>query len=132
MVAGRGREGEDRRKAFIEAARNGDLPVLGKLLEAGVDIDARGGNGQTALHGAVLGGRREAEQMPGPRGLRRRMMAVARPGVELQGVSAWSMGFVADWTVVRPVGDRNIPANPDQHIPRANRGRSGTAPLAGP
>ena len=54
------REEEGRRKAFIEAARTGDLPVLGKLLEAGVDIDARGGNGQTALHGAALGGRRGA------------------------------------------------------------------------
>ena len=57
--AARRREEENRRKAFIEAARTGDLPFIRKLLEAGVDIDTRGGNRQTALHEAVLGNRPE-------------------------------------------------------------------------
>ena len=79
VVAGRGREGEDRRKAFIEAARTGDLPMLRKLLEAGVDIDARDAvraliragadlelrndDGWTARELAERNGKREAERL---------------------------------------------------------------------
>ena len=61
--AARRREGEDRRKAFIEAARTGDLPMFRKLLEAGVDINARSRDRWTARELAERHGKREAERL---------------------------------------------------------------------
>ena len=45
------------------AARTGDLPMLGKLLEAGVDINTRGRNRQTALELAERHGNWDAERL---------------------------------------------------------------------
>ena len=84
--AARRREGEDRRKAFIEAARTCDLPMLRKLLEAGVDINARGGDRRTALHEAVLDGHREVV----------RALIGAGADLELRNDDGWTARELAD------------------------------------
>ncbi len=45
---------------LVEAARNGQVDMLGLLLDAGAVPDARDGGGRTALHWAVEGGYAEA------------------------------------------------------------------------
>lgn len=46
-----------RRRAFAAAVRSGDLTRIGDLVAAGVPIDARDGDGNTALHLAYRDGR---------------------------------------------------------------------------
>jgi cytohesin len=44
---------EERKKAFLEAARSGDLDMVKRLLAEGVSPNVEDENGQTALHAAV-------------------------------------------------------------------------------
>lgn len=105
----RRREEEGRRKAFIEAARTGDLPVLRKLLEAGADIDARGRNEQTALHEAVLGGRRDAV----------RALIEAGADLELRNDDGWTALELAErhgnWEAERLLEDAGATRTPTPH-----------------